>query len=174
MGLSMIRPYRIATQSRFIGCRFRNVSAFNIAIAEPQIQQSGHYNREGSVIAAFPVHVESGTDQSRGNRMTFAEQMQQAIEQTVVKQIRDGKGVGIPYGAVEVPPSFIRECWELVDQENLKKEIAKILEKELAQRIVNKFESEVANDIKQVLSDKEQRENVRAYIRKNISTLIGE
>jgi len=98
--------------------------------------------------------------------MTFAKQMQQAIEQTVLKQIRDGKGVSIPYNAAEVPASFIRECWGLVDQENLKKEIA--------QRIVNKFETEVANDIKQVLSDKEQRENVRAYIRKNISTLIGE
>lgn len=104
--------------------------------------------------------------------MTFAKQVQQAVEQTVISQLRDGKGVSIPYDAVKISPEFIRECWALVDQNKIKQEIASILEKEFARRVVNKFETEVANDIKQVLNDKESRERVRAYIRENINSLV--
>lgn len=104
--------------------------------------------------------------------MTFAKQVQQAVEKTVLDKLRKGEGVSIPYDAVKISPEFIRECWALVSQDNIKKEIAAILEKEFAQRVVNKFETEVANDIKQVLNDKESRERVRAYIRENINSLI--
>lgn len=104
--------------------------------------------------------------------MTFAEQIQQAIEKTVVEQIAKGGAIQLPYGAVKVSESFVRDCWALVDQNKIKQEIAAILEKEFARRVVNKFETEVANDIKQVLNDKESRERVRAYIRANINSLV--
>lgn len=104
--------------------------------------------------------------------MTFAEKVQQAVEQTVINQLRDGKGISIPYNAVKIPPDFISECWALVDKEKIKQEVASILEKEFARRVVNKFEGEVANDIKLALNDKESREKVRAYIRENINSLV--
>lgn len=104
--------------------------------------------------------------------MTFAEQIQQAVEKTVLDKIRKGDGVSIPYNAVKISPEFIQECWALVNQDNIKKEIVAILEKEFAKRVANKFEAEVANDIKKVLNDKESRERVRAYIRENINSLI--
>lgn len=104
--------------------------------------------------------------------MTFAKQVQQAVEQTVIGQLRDGKGVHLPYDAVKISPEFIRECWALVDQNKIKQEIAALLEQEFARRVVNKLETEVANDIKQVLSCKESRERVRAYIRENINSLV--
>lgn len=98
--------------------------------------------------------------------------MTQAIMKSIARQISKADFITIPYeNRAQMPSSFIEKAWSMVDKDAVLDELSKRLEKELVDRLVNAMASEIATDIKQVLSVKERREAVRSVVRDNIDKL---
>lgn len=95
-------------------------------------------------------------------------------EKAVVKMVSEGSFIQPDYAnRVKVPADFMSDVWALVDVEKVKKQMAKRLEEELANRIVNHMAAELATDVKQILSVKERREALRAVVRENMERICG-
>lgn len=102
----------------------------------------------------------------------FTESVHQAAEKAVLKMISEGGWVQPDYqNRFTLPKGAMDEVWKLVDFDKLKAALAHRLEEELADRIVNHMASELATDIKQVLSVPERREAIRSVVRENIERL---
>jgi len=94
----------------------------------------------------------------------FGNNLIKAAMKALMKTMEDG--VVFPYESrFKVPTSFFAEVWKKVDMEKVQEEMAKNIEKTLADKITNKLAAEISTDIKQLLSDKERRESIRAYAR---------
>jgi hypothetical protein len=97
-----------------------------------------------------------------------------AAEKSVLKIISDGQWVAPDYAnRFKLPADFVADVWKLVDADGLKRALATRLEAELADRIVTHMAAEISTDIKQLLSVKERREELRAMARKYIDELAG-
>jgi hypothetical protein len=104
----------------------------------------------------------------------FEQQLKRAAELSVLKIVSDGQWVMPDYGnRFKLPADFMAGVWGLVDAAGLQAQLARRLEAELADRIVNHMAAEIATDIKQLLSDKERRESLRALARQHIDSLAG-
>lgn len=103
----------------------------------------------------------------------FQERVAEAAERAVLHAISSGNWIQPDYNSrAKVPPSFIAECWALVDVEKVKRAMAKRFEDELADRIVNHLAAEIATDIKQILSVSERREAIRSIARKHMDEIM--
>ena len=79
-------------------------------------------------------------------------------------------GIAIPYECrYKVPADFFEGVWKLVDKTKVQELMAKNIEQELADRIVNKLATEISTDIKQLLSNNDRREELRTYARTILS-----
>jgi hypothetical protein len=106
--------------------------------------------------------------------MTLEQKLLGSIEQSIIRQINQSDLVAIQYSdKMRLPAGFMLDAWGLIDQDALLKSLAARLQEELVERLVNQLAAEIATDIKQVLSDKERREAVRAVVRDNIEKLTG-
>lgn len=106
--------------------------------------------------------------------MTFEEHVKQAAEGAVIKSIASGNWFEFPYGERhKVPANFMAQIWALVDHEKIKAEMAKRIEAELAERVMNHLAAEMATDIKQLLTNSERRETLRAVARENLDRIVA-
>lgn len=104
----------------------------------------------------------------------FEQAVKTKAEQAVLKFVGDGGWLLPNYDSrLKIPAEWIAECWRLVDHDSLKKKIAMKLEDELAERMVNHIASELATDIKQILSVKERREMLRGLARDHMNTIMS-
>ena len=71
----------------------------------------------------------------------------------------------------EVPYEVLKECYEKIDIEKVKERIISRLEDEMADKIVNKIVTEFSNDIKQIMCNRELREDLRYYMRTKIKEI---
>lgn len=102
----------------------------------------------------------------------FEKAMKTVMEQSVLKMIKSGDMLNIPYGSkVNVPESFMSEIWGMVDHEKIKKNLARNIEEIIADKICNNIAAEISTDLKQLLSVKERREALRAVARENIDRI---
>lgn len=99
----------------------------------------------------------------------FEEALKEAAEKSLLKIVMDGGWIQPDYAnRFKVPAELLTEIYAMVDRDALKAQIAKRLEAELADRIVNALAAEIATDIKQILSVKERREAIREVARKHL------
>jgi hypothetical protein len=104
----------------------------------------------------------------------FEEQLKSAAERAVLKIIGEGGWIAPDYrNRFELPPDFMAGVWGLVDATKLRQALATRLESELAERIVNHMAAEIASDVKQLLSIKERREELRSMARKYLDDLTA-
>lgn len=102
----------------------------------------------------------------------FESDLINSVKCALTKQITGTDFIAINYNdRMKLPEDFINRAWKLVDQERLLTKLAERLELELVDRLVNQIAAELATDIKQVLSVKERREEVRNLVRENINRL---
>ncbi|MEY4429338.1 MAG: hypothetical protein RLZZ182_2027 [Pseudomonadota bacterium] len=102
----------------------------------------------------------------------FETRLKEAAERSVLKIISEGQWVQPDYNnRFKLPADFMAGVWGLVDTAKLQAALARRLEDELADRIVNHMAAEIATDIKQLLSDRERREQLRALARQHIDSL---
>jgi len=105
---------------------------------------------------------------------TLEEQIKDAAEKTVIKIIASGEWIGPEYNnRFKIPHSFLAEVWDMVDHEKVKVFLKERIERELADRIINHLAAEMATDIKQLLSNQERREALRAVARENLDRITG-
>jgi len=104
----------------------------------------------------------------------FEEAVKIAAEKAVLEIISSGQWVQPDYAnRYKIPADFMSEVWNLIDSEKIKAALAVRLEAELADRIVTLMASEIATDVKQILSVKERREAIRAVTRENLDRICG-
>lgn len=103
------------------------------------------------------------------NGENFSERIQRALEDSLVKLVREGSWIQADYGSrVKVDPETLRGFYAAVDMERVKARVVDHLEAHIADKILNAMATEVATDIKQILSNRELREDVRSIIRAKI------
>jgi len=103
----------------------------------------------------------------------FEKAVMDAAQKAFLKIVSDGSWIQPDYNnRIKLPPSIMNEVWGLVDTERLKKALAKRIESELADRIVNHIATELATDIKQILSVKERREALRHLAREHMEAIM--
>lgn len=104
----------------------------------------------------------------------FEVAVKHAAEKAVLKIIGEGQWVMPDYhNRFKLPADFMADVWQLVDAEKLKAEMARRIESELADKIVNHMAAEIATDVKQLLSVKERREALRAVAREHMEQIVS-
>ena len=105
---------------------------------------------------------------------TFESAVKHAAEKAVLKIISEGAWVQPDYAnRFKLPADFMASVWKLVDQDKIRSEMARRLEAELADRMVNHMATELATDIKQILSVTERREALRSLAREHMERIMG-
>lgn len=101
--------------------------------------------------------------------MTFDETLTQAIQHTVIDFIRKGEWMKLDYNArVNVDSAWLRDMHSRIDMSNVMKLVADQVEQRIADGIMNSMATEVANDVKSIMCNKELREDIRATIRAKV------
>lgn len=101
--------------------------------------------------------------------MTFEELTQQAVQHTVIDFIRKGEWMKLDYNAkINIDSAWLREMHSKVDMNNVMEIVKSNVEHRIADGIINSMMTEIATDIKSIMSNKELREDLRAVIRSKI------
>ena len=104
----------------------------------------------------------------------FDTQLLSAAQKSILKVITEGKWLNFPYDSkVKVPKNILDEVWSLIDTDKLKQQLARRIEAELADRLLNHLAAEMATDIKQILSVTERREALRSIARQHIESVLA-
>lgn len=102
----------------------------------------------------------------------FEQLLIDTVQRKILKDVSKLTVVDIPYSdRLKVPVSFLNEVYKSLDLENIKKRLVENLENEMGDKIANKLITEYSNDIKQIMSNKELREDLRFYARDKIYVL---
>ena len=106
------------------------------------------------------------------NMENFEQKMVNVIQENVIKDISKQDLVKIEYGdRFTIPPSFLKDIYKSLDMEKIKLKLIENLENEMADKIANKLLTEYSNDIKQIMSNRELREDLRHYAREKIRAI---
>lgn len=99
----------------------------------------------------------------------FEEKLSDFIQKKIITDLSKQELVKIEYcDRYEVPSSFLNEVYKSLDLEKIKARLVENLENEMADKIANKLITEYSNDIKQIMSNRELREDLRHYAREKI------
>lgn len=103
----------------------------------------------------------------------FEQKVINVIQEKVIKDISKQDLVKIEYSdRYSVPSSFLNDIYKELDVEKIKAKLIENLENEMADKIANKLITEYSNDIKQIMSNKELREDLRHYAREKIRSIV--
>lgn len=104
--------------------------------------------------------------------VNFEEKFNDLIQKKIINDISKHDLIKISYdNRYEVPHEILKECYEKIDIEKVKEKIISRLEEEMADKIVNKMVTEFSNDIKQIMCNRELREDLRYYMRTKIKEI---
>ena len=104
--------------------------------------------------------------------VNFEEKFNDLIQKKIINDISKQDFIKINYdNRCEVPYEVLKECYEKIDIEKVKEKIISRLEEEMADKIVNKMVTEFSNDIKQIMCNRELREDLRYYMRTKIEEI---
>lgn len=105
---------------------------------------------------------------------TFEQDLVKAVQDAILKQVRDNGFVSLPYEQrVKVDGALLREAYANINREMVSARITAIIEERLSDLIWNALATELSNDVKQILSNRELREEVRAVLRDQIRKVAG-
>ena len=101
--------------------------------------------------------------------MTFDELLMQAVQHTVIDFIRKGEWMKLDYNArLNLDAAWLREMHSRVNMDRVMTLVSEQVEQRIADGIMNAMATEVANDCKSTMCNKELREDIRATIRAKI------
>ena len=96
----------------------------------------------------------------------------QELENGIVKSIKKGDVFKIPYASqIDISPEM-KQAYANIDFAKVYVEITALLEKELAQKVVNKIITEMGTDIKKLMSHNEIREDFKYLMRKGVDAIM--
>lgn len=95
-----------------------------------------------------------------------------AIQKKILAGIMKQDFITVEYrDRIPLSGSFLREVYQSIDIDKVKKRFGENLENEMADKIANKMITEFSGDIKQIMSNRELREDLRHYAREKIRAL---
>jgi hypothetical protein len=102
----------------------------------------------------------------------FDEKLVDLIQKKIITDISKQELVSVAYGdRIPLPSTLIKEVYQSLDLEKIKLRLKENLENEMADKIANKLLTEYSNDIKQIMSNRELREDLRHYAREKIRAI---
>lgn len=103
------------------------------------------------------------------DEMSFEEQMQSTVQEAILRKVREASFVEIDYkDRPRIPKAWIDAAWAQVDWPSVQAAMTVRMTEHVADSIYNKMATEIASDVKQIMSNNELREDVRALIRAKI------
>ena len=101
---------------------------------------------------------------------TFERDVMQAVQQVIVEKLRKGDWLQVGgYGdTLKMSQERLRKVYEAVDMGTVLVLVKQRLEERIADSIINAMATEVATDVKQILCNKELREDLRAILREKM------
>lgn len=102
----------------------------------------------------------------------FEEKFNDLIQKKIINDLSKQELIKINYvDRYEMPYEILKEAYAKIDIEKVKERIVSRLEEEMADKIVNKMITEYSNDIKQIMCNRELREDLRSYMRTKIKEI---
>jgi hypothetical protein len=96
----------------------------------------------------------------------------QAIEDSIVTTIRNGEIFQFKYDErINILP-FAKTIFEKLDVKRIESLVIAQMEEVVAEKIVNKFVTEMGTDIKTLFQSATIREDLRFYMRKNVEKML--
>ena len=104
-----------------------------------------------------------------GDMKDFAEQVQQAAEESIIAALKSGEWLRMNYSnKLAVSTEQLREVYQGIDMSRVAEILKAKLEQRLADTLFNNLATEIATDVKKIMSNTELREDCRAVIRDKI------
>jgi len=105
---------------------------------------------------------------------TFEEQLQQRLQGTILKQIRECRYINSHYSQKkELPSSVVEKVWNAIDWDEVIDSVRKEIQDRVCQTIVQNMLTEVKTDVKAVLSVEGMRQKIRMEAYPSIKKAIG-
>ena len=102
----------------------------------------------------------------------FEEKLLNDVQQKILQGIQKCEFITVDYAnRVKIPVGLVQEAYKSLDVNKIRERIKENLENEMADKITNKLITEYSNDIKQIMSNKELREDLRSYARNIIKQI---
>lgn len=98
---------------------------------------------------------------------TLEDQMLEALQASVIKQIHQGDWLSsVRYqDKLPITQAHLRAIYERIDWTRVEALVLDGLEQKIADKILHSMATEVATDVKQIMSNTELREDLRATLR---------
>lgn len=102
--------------------------------------------------------------------MTFDEQLMQSVQHAVLDQVRKGEWVKLPRweSALPIDVSTLRSLLTRVDMARVQELVVPKIEQMVADAMIQSVATEIATDVKKIMSNQEIREDLRATIREKL------
>jgi len=97
---------------------------------------------------------------------TFAENIQESFEHSVIAAVRKGDWFTCNYKSrMELTSEHVKHLYDNVDMDRVYAIVSDKIEQKIADSMMNSMASEIATDIKQIMCNNELREDCRASLR---------
>lgn len=107
--------------------------------------------------------------------VNFEEKLLDMLQKKILSDISKQELISVKYDdKIPVPESLLTEVYMSLDIEVIKKKLKERLEEEMADKIANKMITEYSNDIKQIMCNRELREELRSYMRGKIRKIADD
>lgn len=99
----------------------------------------------------------------------FTKAMVSQIQKTMLKHLSNGSLFEIDYhNRPKIPGSLLQKLYQRINMETVLEIATNKLEEKIADKIIVALSTEFTNDIKQIMSNRELREELRAVIRQKL------
>lgn len=105
----------------------------------------------------------------------LAERMRVAVEDSIIAALRKGDWLYMSHDSrINFDRALVRQVYERIDKARVVEAVTERAQQHMADVIYNSLATEIATDVKQILSNKELREDVRSMIRERIRAATKE
>lgn len=105
----------------------------------------------------------------------FEEKLLDMLQKKILSDISKQELISVKYDdRIPVPENLLTEVYMSLDITVIKKKLKERLEEEMADKIANKMITEYSNDIKQIMCNRELREELRSYMRGKIRKIADD
>ncbi|MDR1176913.1 MAG: hypothetical protein LBK83_15745 [Treponema sp.] len=100
------------------------------------------------------------------------QRIMQAIEDSIVSEIRKGEIFQFKYDERINIMQVAKTIFEKIDMERVESLVIVQMEEVVAEKVVNKFVTEMGTDMKKLFENAAIRDDIRFYMRKNVEKML--
>jgi hypothetical protein len=100
------------------------------------------------------------------------QRIMQAVEDSIVSEIRKGEIFQFKYDERINLISVAKTIFEKIDMKRVEAMVIAQMEEVVAEKVVNRFVTEMGTDMKKLFENASIREDIRFYMRKNVEKML--